>query len=81
MHSSNPESDRAAAAQYLVDYLCEEFSRQPQIRIRSVRLENEPGISVKTEAREYFFPLDWAWRRDFTAVQGLVRQIREGLRD
>ena len=66
------------AQQYLLDYLIEEFQRHPNVRVRVVpRSENE-GVTVRTEAREYFFPFEWAILNSFVEVDRLVRRIKEG---
>jgi hypothetical protein len=66
--------------QYLMDYLREEFRRHPEVRIRPILEEHEPGISLKTSSREYFFPLEWAHRQDFNSVRELIKQVRAGLK-
>lgn len=70
-----------ASEQYLIDYLREEFSRFPDVRVRVFLEDHEPGISVKTSSREYFFPMEWAHRQDFESIGGLVKEIRVGLKD
>lgn len=62
--------------QYLFDYLEEEFSRHPQIRVRVVPASDEDGITVRDESREYFFPFEWAETRRFDEVVRLVRKIK-----
>lgn len=66
-----------ARHQYLVDYLTEEFSRHPMVRVRVVPHSEEWGVTVRTEAREYFFPFEWAESRDFAQVVALVQQIKD----
>lgn len=70
-----------ASEQYLIDYLREEFSRNPEVRIRKISEDHEPGISIKTAQREYFFPMEWAHRQDFKSVKELVKEVRRGLKD
>lgn len=70
-----------AVVEYLVEYLREEFRRHPDIRVRVISEDHEPGISVKTSSREYFFPFEWAYKQDFKSVQAQVREIRDGLKD
>jgi hypothetical protein len=65
--------------QYLVDYLCEEFSRFEEVRVRVHSEDHEEGIQVRTASREYFFPMEWAYREDFTQVGKLVAEIKAGL--
>lgn len=65
------------AEQYLIDYLNEEFRRHPEVRIRVWREDHEEGVSVKTAAREYFFPFEWTERGHFKKIQEQVRQIQE----
>jgi hypothetical protein len=67
--------------QYLIEYLREEFRQHPEVRIRPILEDHEPGISLKTASREYFFPMEWAHRQDFKNVRDLVREVRLGLKD
>jgi hypothetical protein len=66
-----------------MDYLSEEFRAYPAVRVRRSRQgggeEAEEGISVKTESREYFFPLEWAQRMRFPLVAELVARIKSVL--
>ena len=64
------------ARQYLFDYLEEEFSRYPEIRVRVVPASEEDGITVRSESREYFFPFQWAENKQFDEVAKLVRKIK-----
>lgn len=70
-----------ASEQYLLEYLREEFRRHPEVRIRIISEDHEPGVSLKTSAREYFFPLEWAHQQDFKNVTQLVKEIRIALKD
>lgn len=63
--------------QYLLDYLEEEFRRNPEIRVRVVPQEHEDGVLVRTESREYFFPFEWADEPGWPRVHAEVRKIRE----
>lgn len=65
--------------QYMLDYLTEEFSKQPEVRIREVVEDNERGVSVKTEAREYFFPFSWSESVPFREVYAQVQRIKDAL--
>lgn len=65
------------ARQYLLDYLEEEFSRQPSIRVRVVPLSEDEGVTVRTQSREYFFPFEWADKRRFDEINRLVKKIQE----
>lgn len=70
--------------QYLVDYLQEEFSRSTyssEVRVRVHQEEREEGVLVRTSSREYFFPMEWAYREDFTQIHKLVAEIKAGLRE
>jgi hypothetical protein len=70
-----------ANEQYLVEYLREEFSRHPDVRIRIISEDHEVGVSLKTSSREYFFPLEWAHQQDFKQVRELVKEIRIAMKD
>jgi vancomycin resistance protein YoaR len=70
-----------ASEQYLVEYLREEFRRHPEVRIRVILEDHEPGVSLKTASREYFFPLEWAHRQDFKSIGELVKEIRVALKE
>lgn len=65
------------ARQYLIDYLEEEFSRDPFVRVRVVPMTEDNGVMVRTETREYFFPFAWVEHRQFKEVEALVRKIKE----
>ena len=65
------------AEQYLIEYLQEEFSRLPQFRIVVKKQDGEPGVSVRSESREWFFPFEWSSGQGFKQVHRLVNQIRE----
>ncbi|MBI3544806.1 MAG: hypothetical protein HY075_16160 [Deltaproteobacteria bacterium] len=65
------------ARQYLLDYLVEEFSRYPTVRVRVVPHSEERGVLVRTETREYFFPFEWAERHAFGEVEKQVRVIKD----
>lgn len=62
--------------QYLLEYLQEEFSRYPDVRVRVVPHSEEVGVTVRTEAREYFFPVEWAHVQHFHEVEFLVGKIK-----
>jgi hypothetical protein len=64
------------AHQYLLEYLEEEFSRYPQVRVRIVPHKEAAGVTVRTEAREYFFPAQWAEIKAFNQVERLVARIK-----
>lgn len=66
--------------QYLLDYLQEEFSRTPDIRVRVVPHKDDTGVTVRTEAREYFFPFEWAETGTFGKVEELVGRIKNLLK-
>lgn len=74
-------SEQYLSEQYLMDYLREEFSRNPDVRIRKILEDREPGVSLKTSQREYFFPMEWAHHQDFKSVKELIKEIRRGLKD
>jgi len=77
--------------QYLLDYLAEEFREFPDVRVRqapskryegpdgSAEVADSPGVFVRTEAREYFFPYEWAEPGQFSEVARLVRVIKDVL--
>lgn len=65
--------------QYLYDYLQDEFRKYPEVRVRIVPYQEEDGISVKTEAREYFFETAWAEASRFDRVNELVQRIKDVL--
>lgn len=65
------------ARQYLIDYLEEEFRRDPYVRVRVVPMTEDNGVMVRTETREYFFPFAWAEQRQFGEVEALVRKIKD----
>lgn len=65
--------------QYLVDYLVEEFSAFDDVRIRVHTEDREEGVLLRTASREYFFPMEWAYREDFTRVRKLVAEIKAAL--
>ena len=67
------------AEQYLIDYLAEEFRRSPRVRMRVMREDGESGVSVKTEAREYFFPFEWSEKGRFKEIQEQVKRIQDVL--
>lgn len=74
-------SEQYLSEQYLMDYLREEFSRNSDVRIRRILEDHEPGVSLKTSQREYFFPMEWAHRQDYKSVKELIKEIRRGLKD
>ena len=65
--------------QYLLDWLSEEFSRYPEVRVRLRPPQESDGVSVKTESREYFFETEWVRARQFDEIQKLAIKIREFL--
>lgn len=71
--------------QYLLDYLKEEFHRYPEARIRKVPgisdEHGEEGVTLKTESREYFFPISWMLPGQFKHVVQLVQRIKSALPD
>lgn len=70
-------SEMNETRQYLLDYLAEEFSRDPDVRVRIVPASDDYGVTVRTEAREFFFPFEWAESKMFDKVEALVRHIKE----
>jgi hypothetical protein len=65
------------AEQYLLDYLIDEFRKNPEVRIKAFDENQERGVIVRTEAREYFFPYAWMEKNQFSRVQKQVQKIRE----
>lgn len=65
------------ARQYLFDYLIEEFERYEDVRVRALPNQKAPGVTVRTERREYFFPFQWAEEGNFSEVRELVAKIKE----
>jgi hypothetical protein len=65
------------AEEYLLDYLKEEFSRFPAIRVDVRKEEGEWGVMVRSESRQWFFPFDWSTGPGFKKVHQLVGQIRD----
>lgn len=65
------------AEEYLLDYLKEEFSRFPEIRVDIRKEEGELGVMVRSESRQWFFPFEWSTGQGFKNVHKLVGQIRE----
>lgn len=63
--------------EYLVEYLQEEFSRFPKIRIHVKKEEGELGVMVRSESREWFFPFAWSSGEGFKRVHRQVGMIRE----
>jgi hypothetical protein len=62
--------------QYLVDYLQEEFGKNPKLRLRILKEDKERGVVVKSPSREYFFPFSWAMNPDlFKNVRAQVQEI------
>jgi hypothetical protein len=62
--------------QYLVDYLQEEFEKNPDIRVRVIEEDKERGVLVRSQSREYFFPFLWAMTSEgFKNVRELVQKI------
>ena len=45
--------------EYLRSLLEEEFKNHPEVRIRFYPWNLNKGVHVKTETREFFFPLEW----------------------
>lgn len=80
-----------AKRQYLVDYLAEEFSGFPDVRVRAAPrkrvdvsekehyVEDSPGVIVKTGSREYLFPYEWTEGSRFGEVARLVSRIKDTL--
>jgi hypothetical protein len=63
--------------QYLFDYLQEEFGKNPKLRVRVLKEDQERGVVVKSPSREYFFPFLWAMTPDlFKNVRSLVQEIQ-----
>ena len=68
------ESDLA----YLQQYLEEEFRKDTSVVVR--RLSSRArGIQIKTQAREFFFPVEWIAQRDFGLVREEVERVRKSL--
>jgi hypothetical protein len=67
--------------EYLLSYLQEEFRAHADVRIRipPFMREEEDGVSLKTEAREYFFPTEWVIDRRMGEVRELVQKIKDVL--
>ena len=80
-HAGNPGRTRSKAVpdayleDYLQSYLQEEFSRYPEIRVRRTPLDNEAGILIRSDSREYFFPFEWMKPGRFKEVQEQLRRI------
>lgn len=65
------------AEEYLLEYLQEEFSRFPEIRVGVRREDGEFGVLVRSESRQWFFPFEWSTGEGFKRVHWQVNQIRE----
>lgn len=65
------------AEEYLLDYLKEEFSRFPEIRVDIRKEDGEFGVMVRSESRQWFFPYEWSSGPGFKKVHQQVAQIRE----
>jgi hypothetical protein len=65
--------------QYLLDYLVDEFRSYPEVRIRNLPHDKDTGVTVRTEAREYFFEFDWVEGMQLDQVEKLVRSIKDVL--
>lgn len=72
---------REISRHYLLEYLQDEFRLYPQVRIRIPRIlrEENDGILVKSETREYFFPTIWVEHQQMNRVEAEVRRIKEYL--
>ena len=65
------------AEAYLFDYLQEEFSRFPEIRVGIRTEDGESGVLVRSESRQWFFPYDWSNGEGFKKIHEQVSKIRE----
>ncbi|MBC7692891.1 MAG: hypothetical protein H7222_14105 [Methylotenera sp.] len=70
-----PAVPAAFLEDYLESYVREEFSRYPDIRVRRSPQDNEPGVLVRSDSREYFFPFEWMKPGRFKEVQDQVLRI------
>jgi hypothetical protein len=66
-----------AREEYLYEYLQEEFRKFSEIRIQIRKEDGERGILVRSEARQWFFPFEWASGHGFKEVHQQVAKIRE----
>lgn len=69
------------AGVYLLEYLKDEFRRYPEVRIRQTPEDKEVGITVKTESRDYFFPVEWMRNKRFDQITKEIARIKVGLPD
>jgi hypothetical protein len=63
--------------QYLFEYLEEEFSRYPGMRVQTRKEDGEWGVVVRSESRQWFFPFEWSSGQGFKKVHAQVNQIIE----
>lgn len=73
----NEQQDFTQELQYLHDFLKDEFYQYSQLSIRRSPSSRTPGVTVKSETREYFFDVQWVINKDFELIQSVAKDVKE----